>query len=371
MPTAATPAAQSALGQCTSWHLRLDKFSGELAPDTPKDKDAPPPKTTALRAVLSCYTNKAKPQFPAVIKAKLAWLDRAAIQATETHHRSIRLIADSKLLVGLGRAHALQNVGLSFERTTGLPLISGSAVKGLVSTWAAWSAAGDGLFQNPPAIPSSRNAYLTPDTVLARRIRGDDSADGSTSAGEVIFLGGFPETPPTLGLDIVNPHHETDGSDKRNLTPNVFLCLEPGTPATAWRFPILARPGAEDPAKLLQVTGDWLIEALTQTGIGAKTAAGYGRFRLSTGTPRPASTAARGEPVASDYTEKSFLSVIDRMNNAGAVHAFQADLKAIQLPQNSAWLAKLKTHLASPAGKDARKRLKNKDWFPKNLLPTL
>lgn len=58
------------------------------------------------------------------------------------------------------------------------------------------------------------------------------------------------------------------------------------------------------------------------------------------------------------------------MNNAGAVQQFQADLKTLQLPQNAAWLAKLKTYLASPSGKDARKRLKDKAWFPKNLLPT-
>ena len=282
----------------------------------------------------------------------------------------IRLIAESKLLVGLGRAHVLQNVGLAFDRTTGLPLIPGSAVKGVVSTWAAWSAAGDDLFKDPPTIPKTRTDYHTPDTALARHILGDNSEDGSTAAGEIIFLGGFPETLPILGLDIVNPHHETDGSDKHNLTPNVFLCLEPGMPATCWRFPIIVRSGAEDPAKLLQVAGDWLIEALIQTGIGAKTAAGYGRFRLPAGAPRPANTAASGEPLASDFTEKSFTSVLDRMNNAGAVHAFQADLKTLQLPQNSAWLAKLKTHLASPAGKGVRKRLKDKPWFPRELLPT-
>jgi len=84
MPTAATPAAQAALGKCVAWHLRLDKFSSELAANMPEDQNTPPAKTSALRAALSCYTNKARPQFPAVIKAKLAWLDRTAAHATET-----------------------------------------------------------------------------------------------------------------------------------------------------------------------------------------------------------------------------------------------------------------------------------------------
>jgi len=363
MPIAATPAARAALPQSPAWHLRLDKFSGELDDGAPKDRNASPPKTNALRSAISTYTSRAKPQLATVVKAKLAWLDRTAAQATATHHSAIRLAADSKLLVALGRAHALQNVGIAFERTTGLPLIPGSAVKGVVSTWAAWSAAGDALFLDPPVIPESRADFTAEDTVLARRILGDNSDTGSTAAGEVIFLGGFPETVPTLGLDIVNPHHESDGSDKRNLTPNVFLCLEP-TPTTIWRFPILARPGAEDSAKLLEVAGGWLVAALTQTGIGAKTAAGYGRFRLLPEAARAAGL------TASDYSEKTFTAVLDRLNNPGAAQAFQADLKTLQLPQNAAWLAKIKTYLATPAAKDTRKRLKDKAWFPKDLLPT-
>ena len=366
MPIAATPSASAALGQCAAWHLRLDKFSGELDDGAAKDRDAPPPKTTALRNAVSCYHQKSTLQLQHVVKAKLAWLGRAATQAGPDHHRVVTLIADSKLIIALGRAHALQNVGLSFDRTTGLPQIPGSAVKGVVSTWACWSAAGEGLFADPPRVPSQRASF---DSYLAARVLGDNAEAGSSFAGEVIFLGGFPEKPPVLGLDIVNPHHEIDGKDKTNLTPNIFLCLEPGTPATRWRFPILIRAGAKDSAALLQAAGDWLIEALTQTGIGAKTAAGYGRFKLPADAPRPAGLAS-STPATSDYTDKSFVAVVDRMNNAGVVQQFQADLKTLQLPQNAAWLAKLKTYLASPSGKDARKRLKDKAWFPKDLLPT-
>lgn len=363
MPPAATPAARAALPQCAAWHLRLDKFSGELDDGTPKDPKAAPPKTTALRSALFTYTNKAKSQLATVIKAKLAWLDRTADQATATRHRSIRLAADSKLLVSLGR-------GLAFERTTGLPIIPGSAVKGVVSTWATWTAAGDDLFLDKPIIPTSRADFTAEDTALARRILGDNTDTGSTFAGEVIFLGGFPESAPTLGLDIVNPHHESDGSNKSNLTPNVFLCLEPtSTSPTIWRFPILIRPGAQDSAKLLQVAGDWLTAALTQTGIGAKTAAGYGRFRLLPDAARAAGLTSSGAPAPTDFTEKSFAAVLNRLNNAGAVQQSQADIKTLQLPQNAAWLAKLKTHLATPAAKDTRKRLKDKTWFPQDLLP--
>jgi CRISPR-associated protein Cmr6 len=354
--------ASAALGQCAGWHLRLDKFSNDVA-DPTAAPPATPAKTTALKNVLSTYTTKAKLQLQKVIDAKLAWLGRVATQAGPDHHRVVTLIADSKLIVALGRAHALQNVGLSFERTTGLPQIPGSAIKGIVSTWASWSNAGEGLFESPPRVPTLRTAFGSD---LAARIFGDNSETGSAAAGEVIFLGGYPEKPPVLSLDIVNPHHETNGTDKRNLTPNIFLCLEPGT---RWRFPIIIRPGARDPAALLQAAGDWLIEALIQTGIGAKTAAGYGRFKLLPEAARDAGLTSSGDAAPSDYTEKSFAAVLDRMNNAGAAQAFQADLKTLQLPQNTTWLAKLKAYLAMPAAKDTRKRLKDKPWFPKVLLP--
>ena len=363
MPIAATPTASAALGQCAAWHLRLDKFSNDVA-DPNAEQPAAPAKTAALKNVLSTYTNKAKLQLQKVIDTKLGWLARAATQAGSDHHRIVTLIADSKLIVALGRAHALQNVGISFERTTGLPQIPGSAIKGVVSTWACWSAAGEGLFESPPRVPTLRAAF---DSNLAARILGDNSETGSAAAGEVIFLGGFPEKTPVLGLDIVNPHHEADGTDKRNLTPNIFLCIEPGT---RWRFPILIRPGAKDPAALLQAAGDWLIEALTQTGIGAKTAAGYGRFKLLPEAAHAAGLTSNGAAAPADYTEKSFIAVLERLDNAGAVQQFQADLKTLQLPQNAAWHAKLKAHLATPAAKDSRKRLKDKPWFPKDLLPT-
>jgi CRISPR-associated protein Cmr6 len=95
----------------------------------------------------------------------------------------------------------------------------------------------------------------------------------STGWGEIIFLGGFPVKPPKLVLDILTPHEH--GAPR----PNPFLALDPGT---RWIFAFLARPRHGDAKELLRQTTDWLCEALTQVGLGAKTAAGYGRFRSLT-----------------------------------------------------------------------------------------
>jgi CRISPR-associated protein Cmr6 len=287
----------------------------------------------------------------------------------------------------------LENVGLCADRTTGLPLIPGTAIKGVLSTWACWEAnqKSDGSFNEGSAFVLQRKQFPTH---IARRVFGDDSKDGSEHAGEVIFVGGFPVTPPKLGLDIVNPHHESDGKNKRNLTPNVFLCVEPGT---KWQFVFYLRPGAENAALLLKATTDWLIEALTQLGIGAKTAAGYGRFRKPNEADlvaqvREGKDARRNEVVAaekakaaekkakekaaatatllSDYPNPTtFRNRVTAKLNPGQIDQLQPEISILQKSENSPQLQEFKKLLASKDYKDLRKRLRDKPWFPKEWLP--
>jgi len=206
-----------------------------------------------------------------------AWLETLKSQLGD-RFGCVELVAESRLLLHLGRANVLENVGLYCDHTTGLPLIPGTALKGIVSAWACWAEhfnpAGHGSFRGFTESSRQRRNFTAEEARLACRILGDNSAAGSESAGEVIFVGGFPLTPPRLGLDIVNPHHDTNGNPV-DPKPNTFLCLEPGA---LWRFVFYVRAGVPDAADLLKQTSTWIEEALTQLGIGAKTAAGYGRF---------------------------------------------------------------------------------------------
>src|SRR5262249_45962795 len=122
--------------------------------------------------------------------------------------------------------------------------------------------------------------------------------------------GGFPATPPALGLDIVNPHYEANGSPKQNLTPNTFLAIEPGT---TWHFVFFARAQSLPTEELLDETKRWLTEFLTQFGIGAKTAAGYGRFR----EPTP-------QEVQKDTERKQDREAEHQRLTRGAVERIQA-----------------------------------------------
>jgi CRISPR type III-B/RAMP module RAMP protein Cmr6 len=161
-------------------------------------------------------------------------------------------------------------------------VIPGTALKGVLSTWTCWEANlnEDAGFNEGDAFRPHRSQFNSPD---AKSILGDDSKNGSEHAGLIIFVGGFPAEPlklPRLEPDIVTPHPD-DGRGR--ILPNVFLAWAPDT---LWHFALFARPGTAAAFDLLKQTECWLTEVLTATGIGAKTAAGYGRFRLPTDDER-------------------------------------------------------------------------------------
>jgi CRISPR-associated protein Cmr6 len=378
---AVTKPVETALKKrCDAWHLRLDKMSFDR-------NGGPEAKTRALQAVCATYANQ-RAVLQGTAQARLRWLD-ALKRRHGDRFGEVTLALESRLLLHLGRASVLENVGLYCDRTTGLPLIPGTALKGVLSTWACWEGN-----QKPDGSFNEGNHFVTDRQELGRRILGDDSPNGSEHAGDVIFVGGFPTTPPTLGFDIVNPHYDAEGTDKTRLTPNTLLCVEPGT---LWRFVFFARSGPADAANLLATTKRWIEEALTQMGIGAKIAAGYGRFRQ----PAPQDLAAQAEAInaakaaeansrqqaekaaqqarqreaaqaalACDYPQQATFKnrVLARLN-PGQLEQLKSEIAILQKPENGLWLEQLKQALASKEYKDVRKRLRDKDWFPKDWLP--
>jgi CRISPR type III-B/RAMP module RAMP protein Cmr6 len=276
-------AAIKARGGCDSWHLFLDKFSfertGELQPDGRRD----PPKTRALQDVCDLYRGeRTRAHLAGACEAKLQWLEALERQHGTERFRRFALATDGRLLLHLGRGSVLENVGLHCDLTTGLPLIPGTALKGVLSTWACWEANLNERtgFNTGEAFLPARSQF---ESGLASRVFGDDAPSGSRKSGDIIFVGGFPAEPhklPRLEMDIVTPHPD-DGRGR--ILPNVFLALET---ESLWHFVFFTRPSVEDPEELLEKTEGWLLAALTTTGLGAKTAAGYGRFRPLNGEER-------------------------------------------------------------------------------------
>jgi CRISPR-associated protein Cmr4 len=278
--------------------------------------------------------------------------------------------------------------------TTCTEVIARIAINPATRTVKGSGGEGGGALFNQENVPCEALFYSVLTVLPSRRtVLGDDSASGSECAGDVIFIGGFPLTPPKLGLDIVNPHHDAHGHDV-DPKPNTFLCVEPDS---LWRFVFFVRPGSPDAAALLAQTRIWIEEVLTQNGIGAKTAASYGRFRKPTEADRAAQRQADAQAAiaqaaaakqAEAETQKARLHdaaqaalqadypnlaifknlVLDKLTSP-LLEQLRSQIPLLQKAENASWQEKLKQTLATRDCREIRKRLRDKDWFPKEWLP--
>jgi len=257
---------------CDNWSLFFDKFAARCTPDfkrfiasdrvDPNNKKEEPNKPRFLREVVSFYRKNAEnPVIRNTIAARWSLFQAMA----DEHGDRVRLLYfrnTTRLIVQMARSNILENTGVSFERITGMPMVNGTGLKGAVSTWAIWQANGEEtVFNHPDRIRTDR-ARLDPDLV---GIFGDNSGNNA-NAGKIVFYGLFPLEVPKLGLDILTPH-------QGRVLPNPFLVIEPGT---TWLCPLRLMRGGD--LALLEKAAELVAACLTQTGLGAKTAAGYGRF---------------------------------------------------------------------------------------------
>lgn len=193
-------------------------------------------------------------------------------------------------------ASVLENAGLALDRNFGIPYISGSAVKGVTRSWAVEAAKG-GNVAWPEVFAVFGWGQAEHDQELLCRARVPTRVREASFAGLVAFLPAFPLQAAPLALDIVNCHHRnyySSGKAERALdvelpVPNVFPTVEAGA-----EFFFVVRPASTvgrsktvqewlslaenfNPAKTAR---GWLVQALQDHGLGAKTAAGYGWFEV-------------------------------------------------------------------------------------------
>lgn len=164
---------------------------------------------------------------------------------------------------GLGLSHPIEN-GMAWHHTLGVPYLPGTSLKGIVRTWAEqWADA--------PA-----------ETI--QRIFGSNREDNQGSAGgvgSIIFFDALPVAPVRLETDVMTPHYQDyymkdkAPGDWNDPNPIPFLTVAANQ---VFLFSIApakkSKTGQQDCELVLQ----WMEEALTNIGAGAKTATGYGRF---------------------------------------------------------------------------------------------
>jgi CRISPR-associated protein Cmr6 len=175
------------------------------------------------------------------------------------------------LTLHLSRASALENAGICLHPLYGFVYLPGSGLKGMAGAYAE-------------TVCSAAKADI--ERVFGRAPKG--KIEGW--AGSVIFHDAWPEAWPKLVIDIVNNHHkryyrgEDAPGDWEDPEPSCFLALKPGV-----TFAFALSPRRDSDVGDLDLAKDWLAAALCHLGAGAKTAAGYGAFRLA--EPQPPSPA--------------------------------------------------------------------------------
>lgn len=191
-------------------------------------------------------------------------------------HEAIELSAAtiSRLLTGIGETTPTE-VGMVFDRNTGLPFIPASTVKGAVRQ--AYCA--NFALKNEAAI--GKDGMIDEMDIdglvdVFGSLNTNDSYRGGFS-----FIDVYPATPPEIAIDIMNPHFgkyyrgEDAPVETDEPVPIKFLAVEKGAEFKVRGFFLV---------KKAQVHREKLIEAIKtafcEMGIGAKTAVGYGRFHI-------------------------------------------------------------------------------------------
>lgn len=185
------------------------------------------------------------------------WQERAAALGATTFQAT----PEWRVVIGTGN-HALLEVGITLHRVYGLPFVPASALKGITRLYA--------------------EAVLDIETAKSQRLFGSES-DGNARRGELIFLDGVPVTPPQIEQDVLNPHYAAYYGGSDNVPPADYLSPRPifflaiGR-ESLFSFGVASASGDQGVAE--KATG-WLQHALAELGVGAKTAAGYGYWNVT------------------------------------------------------------------------------------------
>ncbi len=224
-----------------------------------------------------------------------------------------------RFVTGIGRNSPLE-VGFTFDRLYGLPLLPGSSLKGLTRAYMLWMWAdeldvpllragevearhktrprqltpleqledalitADGeerahkltALRQDPAIPDNAALHAFPEDELATRSLLFRQVFGSTEGqGGTLFFDAIPER-VTLEIDVMTPHYPDYYKPEDNDWPTDWQNPNPVPFLTVGRDSVFyfAVAGAHQ-----EKVAEWLRCALDFPGAGAKTAAGYGAWQ--------------------------------------------------------------------------------------------
>lgn len=200
-----------------------------------------------------------------------------------------QLEVDWHLVSGLGYA-SVYETSITLHHVYGVPYIPASSIKGVVRSWMIQEKYFAQLTeQEQEAKDAGEKAErkALQDQAFCDLFGCDDkSYYREARQGQVIFFDAFPCTEPVVDVDIMNPHYPDyyGGSqlptDFQNPVPIPFLVVsnqDKNNKPLKFQFVVGIKNKAD--ASLLATAQEWLTKTLTEHGIGAKTAVGYGYMK--------------------------------------------------------------------------------------------
>lgn len=203
---------------------------------------------------------------------------------------------DSPFVSGLGAAHPTET-GMVLDHTSGMPYIPASSQKGVLRIAHIINSLCDENGKEKPleqllneGAVSRRdgdNALYWEDDDTSRTMFG--YSEGTESlAGQIVVLDAYPLNAPELGEEILNPHFPDYYKQSRGPTedqspiPIKFLVVKPGV---KFVFRVLLslpyeKAPLQDIEKLADMAEKNIRKAISEVGMGAKTALGFGRFTV-------------------------------------------------------------------------------------------
>lgn len=171
----------------------------------------------------------------------------------------------TRLLINHGGESVLES-NIVLHRYFGFPVIYGSAIKGVTRHYCEeWS-----------------DEEIDSDTII--KIFGSEPQKEPFREGAVVFADAWPkdyEDLDCLELDIITPHYK-DYYEKKRLPsdtmqpePHQFLAVKKGI---SFEFVLYSSSSFKGDDKLLEEAKKYVIKALSEIGIGAKTGSSYGYF---------------------------------------------------------------------------------------------
>lgn len=255
----------NAMGSRPHPGLLLDKFSPPG--DQEKQRDA-------IKKVCEAHRDRDRDRDSSLLES--LWERRTRMLQT-ARAQCFKAATAGPLTLHLARASALENAGIHLHPVYGFACLPGSGLKGMARAYAetiwlpgqsdqkeAWKKILD-IFGWSPGT-DARNNWKPP----------------GSQTGAIVFYEAWPTKWPRLELDIANSHHgkyyggDGEPGDWDSPNPISFLSVAMDT---VFDFAVSLRGKGSD--NLLGLACEWLQGALVHEGAGAKTHAGYGRFRLT------------------------------------------------------------------------------------------